>query len=278
MVLADGRIVTASETENDDLFWAVRGAGQDFGVVTEFVFKAYPQKDPVFTGLLFFDADKLPQIVEFANRFPTLTDGNQSLVFGFTGSLPLMEKSAIVVAVFHNGSSTDAENFFAPLFSLHPVASNTDTVPYPMANAILNKAAQYGARKHFSGASVTIPVDIDFVQSLYEDFDQIMKAYPRSGNSILTIELFPYTKVIQVSREATAYANRGRYYNVASIFCWHTPELDTRMRSLQRKLMDKIHHRAGTSRFKYGHVDGVGVYANYVGMYQSQHTVLLILT
>lgn len=41
VVLADGEVVTASEEENEDLFWAIRGAGHNFGVVTEMVYKAF---------------------------------------------------------------------------------------------------------------------------------------------------------------------------------------------------------------------------------------------
>lgn len=113
MVLASGEQVTASETENADLFWAVRGAGQvrrhptsldslslpkllfsllhpitpirrptnnhsppqNFGVVTAFTFRGYPQANPVYAGTLIFLPDKLPQIVEFANKFHDKNDG-----------------------------------------------------------------------------------------------------------------------------------------------------------------------------------------------------------
>jgi FAD/FMN-containing dehydrogenase len=47
LVLADGSIVTASHTENEDLFWAVRGAGACFGVATKFVYRAHEQKNQI---------------------------------------------------------------------------------------------------------------------------------------------------------------------------------------------------------------------------------------
>jgi FAD/FMN-containing dehydrogenase len=47
MVLADGQIVEVSETSNSDLFWAIRGGGSNFGVVTEFTYRIYKQRGDV---------------------------------------------------------------------------------------------------------------------------------------------------------------------------------------------------------------------------------------
>ena len=62
VVLADGSFVTASATQNPDLFWALRGGGGNFGVVTSFLFKAHPAK-MVFAGPIFWDAKDAKQIM-----------------------------------------------------------------------------------------------------------------------------------------------------------------------------------------------------------------------
>jgi FAD/FMN-containing dehydrogenase len=263
MVLADGRIVNASAEENPDLFWATRGAGQDFGVATELVFKAYPQSDGVFGGVLYFSLDKLPAIVDFVNGFEHHSTGNEGLFFGFDRP-PLVEKTMILMILFYNGSETEALEFFQPLLSLTPTVNETEMMPYIRMNTLMNKAAKFGGRKRISGANFTLPLDIKLLEELYQDFDKIMKTYPHVNQSALIFELLPYNEVIKVPNNSTAFMNRGRYYNVASIFCWHAPEIDSKMKSLQQSMMQKIGERLGIARSP--HVgDGTGLYANFVG-------------
>ena len=63
MVLADGSIVTTSETQEPDLFWAIRGGGSNFGVVTEFVFQLHDQRPMIYGGILKFTQEALPGVV-----------------------------------------------------------------------------------------------------------------------------------------------------------------------------------------------------------------------
>lgn len=64
MVIADGSILTASETENSDLFWGIRGGGSNFGVCVEFVLKLYDQRRTIFSGMWIFPADSLDRIAQ----------------------------------------------------------------------------------------------------------------------------------------------------------------------------------------------------------------------
>ena len=78
MVLADGRFVTASAEENQDLYWAVRGGGGNFGVVTSFLFRLHPVKT-VIAGPTFWPLDQTPQVMkayrEFIVQAPTDVSG-----------------------------------------------------------------------------------------------------------------------------------------------------------------------------------------------------------
>lgn len=262
LVLADGKLVTASENENADLFWAVRGAGQNFGVVTEFVFRAYEQKE-VYAGMLMFPPDKIPEIVAFANHLHEVTNGDQCLLFGFTCPPP-MNAPVVVAAIFFNGPAAAAEEFFAPLIALGPVVNTASTIPYDALNSLLNPACGFGGRKLFGGGNITMPLDPAFVLSIRDEYMEFINTHEGMGESLLLFEQIPYQKILETSNEAMAFANRGKYYNVATCFKWYDTALDAEVRTFSRTFMNKISQEGGLDRNrKVGDGEGVGQYANY---------------
>jgi hypothetical protein len=285
MILADGSVIIVSEEQHPDLFWAIRGAGQSFGVAIELAFRAHRQDHPVFAGTLLFSADNFPAIVEFANKFEILTDGNQGFWFGF--AMPSsMDRCAIFVAVFYNGAETAARHFFSPLFSIGPLVNETGMMPYDSLNGILNimdtmsrcrvlKGADItlpsdesvGTRKSLRGSNITLPLDINFVASIYSEFDGILREIPQARDSILLFELLPNTQITKIPNDATAFASRGSYHNATSLFRWHDADLDERMHSLQGDIMNQIGTGAGIACKPFYNVSkhGTGLYANYAG-------------
>ncbi len=285
MILADGSVVTASEEEYSDLFWAIRGAGQSFGVAVELGFRAHRQDNPVFAGTLLFEADKLPAIVKFANNFETMTDGKQGFWFGFK----MQNQSAqcsILVMVFYNGSEEAAREFFAPLLSLESVMDGTEMLPYDSLNGILATAetqprpesptgvdVPYPAEKAVSprrslrGSNITLPLQDDFVLEIYNEFNNLLRDYPQARDSRLLFELIPNKQIRAVSNQATAFASRGPYYNVSTLFEWNDADLDDRIKSLQEDLMCRIGDEGGISRKPDYNVSkhGTGIYTNYAG-------------
>ncbi|QKX63330.1 uncharacterized protein TRUGW13939_10500 [Talaromyces rugulosus] len=284
MILADGSIVTASETAHRDLFWGVRGAGQCFGVAVELGFRAHRQENHVFAGTLCFSPDKLPQIVAFANHFETVTDGKQGFWFGFTMQ-DSMAQCSILVVLFYNGSESEARQFFSPVLSLEPAMDRTQMLPYDGLNEILNTTdvttrrdrlskiditypdKSVGFRKSLRGSNITLPLDVDFVRLIYDEFNAVLTDHPQARDSRILFELLPNRQITKVANSATAFASRGPYYNVSSLFEWTEAHLDNEIRSLQQSLMDRIGRCAGITR-QPGYnpsTHGTGLYANYAG-------------
>ncbi|KAF2820047.1 FAD-binding domain-containing protein, partial [Ophiobolus disseminans] len=258
MVLASGEQVAASETENSDLFWAVRGAGANFGVVTSFTFQGFEQKHPVFAGPLVFLPDKIPQVVEFMNKFHQTNDGNQALLVAFSAPPPA-NAPVVLTQLFYNGTKEDGKAFFADLFELGPIADMTATIPYEKLNSLLNHAAGFDGRKQFGGGAFKLPLDQVYVTDLHTELMTFVNSHERLNESMMMFEVIPYKTIMEVPNDKTSFSNRGDYYNVATMFKWFDPSLDTEIRSFSRTLLKKASESAA-SRSKDG---GVGQYANY---------------
>ena len=224
VVLASGEAVTASKDTNADLFWAIRGAGQNFGVVTNFTFQGYPQENPVFAGPLVFPPTALPQIVEFMNKFHATNDGNQALLVGFS-SPPPQNAPVILTQLFHNGTEEEGRAIFADLFKLEPLANMSGMVPYPVLNSLLNVSAGFDGRKLFGGGAFKLPLEPAFVEGVYREFQTFVESKDNFAvaQSLMLWEVVPYKKVMEVKNEETSFANRGDYYNVATMFKWYIP-------------------------------------------------------
>jgi FAD/FMN-containing dehydrogenase len=266
-VLADGSVVTASETENADLFWALRGAGTSFAAVTRFTSRAFPQGD-VWAGVLLFSPGQLAEVVAGCNAVLEGQDGNQAVLLAF-GYGPPPDRSRVIVAqVFHNGSAEEGEKKFAPLLRVGPLLNAVQTVPYKAVNGLANAGVPHGGRYQFGAANVTYPVDVGVVQSAatvwWEGIDRL-SADPSKEDlrgSIIGWELFPNDKTRAVAPSATAFANRGRYFNVAVLMSWKNPETDRQVRAFKQEVAALIRDKG----FKGDEVggQGVGQYNNYL--------------
>ena len=125
IVTADGQLRRASATENEDLFWAVRGAGSNFGVVTSFEFQAHPIGPMVMVGALFYAIEDGPAVVRGWRDYMASAPEELSSLALFW-SVPPDEpfppehhgKSVLVVAGVYSGAVEDGEPVVQPLREL----------------------------------------------------------------------------------------------------------------------------------------------------------------
>ncbi|KAL8703408.1 MAG: hypothetical protein Q9201_003411 [Fulgogasparrea decipioides] len=269
IVLADGSIMTASADDNPDLFWAVRGAGHCLGVVSEFRFKMYDQKNAVWAGQLIFPSSKkLDEIVGFANEFVSSNNGDSGMTMGITAP-PFMSEPAVVTTVFHNGGIAEAEAVFRGLLDLQPLRNTTQERPYKTVNSMMNHLVSYGGRKLSKGASFVPPLSSDFVRSLIAKLQDLHSRVPGSQRSVLLFEFFKPDVWCQVPEEATAFANRGRHQNLVTVPFWNEAEDDQACREWARMIARSAKEELERAKEEAGRpawMERIGEYGNYDGL------------
>ena len=268
IVLGDGSIKIASNYENPDLFWAVRGAGHCFGVVSEFVFQTHEQKNDIWAGQMIWPLrTKLDGVLDFANDLLAMSDPDSAIVLGVTAP-PFMREPAVVATVFHNGSYVDAERIFKPLLDLQPLKNTAQERPYREVNGMMNHAVPYGGRKLSKGVCFVPRLSADFVRSLIVDMQQLHRTVPGSRRTILLFEFFHPEGWCKIPNDATAFANRGRHQNVMIGPFWDNAEDDQKVRLWARQIAKKAKMELERAKKEAGSpawMDRIGEYGNYDG-------------
>ncbi|ORY61594.1 uncharacterized protein BCR38DRAFT_37090 [Pseudomassariella vexata] len=229
VVLANGNAVTANKTENADLFWALRGAGQSFGVVISFTSRCFPQGD-VWGGLMAWPMSKLSDVVAFMNEFVSKTDGDQFMM-PMLVCHPVTGEPCIAASMFFNGDKDEAEKFYGPLIGLKErLMATTDVIPYPTANTFPNLKVPPQKRYMFSGANFVCPLDTKVMQEASDIFhgaimlpgNEEMKARCMVG-----FELAPDAKLKSVPTTETAFAGRNNnVFNIVIVISWDNEKKD----------------------------------------------------
>ncbi|KKK14878.1 FAD binding domain protein [Aspergillus rambellii] len=236
VVLANGDVVTTSATENPDLFWGLRGAGYNFGVVVEFTYQAYEQKEPVYAGILAFTPDKVEAVVEVLNKLLLDTPDPRAgamCIFAQPRGAPVPMANLVI---FFNGAHEEGEKHFAALLALGPVVNTAGMMPYSQVNALQNPMATYGDRKSFKGVFFHPPLSPAFARTMLDDFTAKVQEDPDLGASALLLEFYDMGKVCEVPRNSMAFASRGSTQNGIITLRWTDASKDQQNRAWAREM------------------------------------------
>ncbi|KAH7233897.1 putative FAD binding oxidoreductase [Fusarium redolens] len=257
LVLADGSIVSASESQNPDLFWSIRGAGQNFGCVTEFTYKVHEQKHELLGGTVGLSLTKLPQVVEFLNYLHGLGHPDAGCFCMWT-VLPGENEPIIMFAIVHNGNKEEAEKVWGPLLRLDLRFKDLKMMSMPEVNAMLLPSVPFGDRRLFGAANITFPLQYEFLYEAIIKWHNEAKAFDATSG-VVSLEVIPTGKIREVDNTATAFCNRGDYINVSAIWRWEDARFDPDIRALNRSYTSWITENGGQAVES----QGTGVYGNH---------------
>jgi FAD/FMN-containing dehydrogenase len=220
VVTADGRILRASEDENEDLFWAIRGGGGNFGVVTEFTYQLYAVGPVVTGGFCFWPLETGLEVFQtFRDLSAQLTD-DCSLVSALASvpEPPYAPMAGIIAC--HIGSEEDAERDLAPIRALEgKIVDAIVRKPYEDVNAQYDFGFPDGALNYWKSSFLTGLPD--------EAIEVMVDAYGKAPSWMDVILLEDlHGAITRVPVGATAIPHRDEGFNLLMPGVWMDP-MDT---------------------------------------------------
>ena len=232
VVTADGRIVTASASENDDLFWGLRGGGGNFGVVTTFEFKAYPLTT-VVGGMILFPRDDAGEVYRFYRDFTKQAPLDLTAYCACLCTPDGMPVTAVIAC--YSGDLAQAESVLAPLRSFgNPVADMLQEMPRIDMQTMFDAGFPYGNRNYWKSA---------FVDELTDDAIDIVVERANlnpSPLSALMIEYYYGGPSSEIGETETAFAHRAAQYDVGIVGQWVESSDDHKNMSWVRETYDAL--------------------------------------
>lgn len=208
IVLANGDFVTASDQEHQDLFWAIRGGGGNFGIVTSFLFRLHPVST-VYAGPMLWEMNKATEILKWYRNFLPAAPEELNGFFAFMTVPPApsfpehlhMQKVCGIVWC-HCGNLDQAEEILSQVREMFPpIFEHVGAVPYPAIQSAFDALYPKGHNWYWRG---------DFVKELS---DEAIEQHVKFGKELPTMQstmhLYPVDGAVnRVGKEETAFSFR----------------------------------------------------------------------
>jgi hypothetical protein len=223
VVTADGQVVNASENEYDDLFWALRGGGGNFGVVTTFEYQLHPVSE-IYGGPIAYPADRINDVVHFYREH--IAEAPEELG-GFVGfhiapPLPFLPeewhfKNVCLAVLCWAGPMDQGEKMVKPfLDAVEPVGFHVGAMPYPALNTLFDPLLPPGLQAYWKAS---------FAKDISDGAIAVHMDYGARVPSLQTaVHLYPIDGAVQrVGAADTAFAYRDVGFSPVIAGMWENP-------------------------------------------------------
>ena len=223
---SDGRLVRATETDEPELFWGLRGAGWNFGIATAFEFRLQPFGPDLHRGVLAFPATQIQDVwTAFRDFAPSAPDA-VSVIFGIDRAAPdagypdeMVGKPITFLAWNHSGSADDVERDMAGLrVGPKPVTTTIGSVPYLDVQTAHDLAFAWGSRSFIKSHNAN-----DVRREALDELVELVATAPGEGSFSVTAL---GGAIGRVPEDATAYAGRASAFDLSTDSSWSDPALD----------------------------------------------------
>ncbi|MBI0584162.1 MAG: FAD-binding oxidoreductase [Methanomassiliicoccus sp.] len=217
VVTASGEVVRASDKEEPDLLWALRGGGGNFGAVTSFEMDLHPI-GPTLSGLMMWPRSMAPEVLSAFRDVALDAPDELGLVFACVTTID--GSPAVTVTLCWTGDIGEGQKAIAPLRALgRPKTDNVRIMDYDQVQSMLDHTGVWGSRNYWRSG---------FIPDLsMEAMETILRDTERMPGRLSAIHLWCHHGAAnRVPEEATAYPNRSYPFNLHIIGAWEDPATD----------------------------------------------------
>lgn len=227
VVTADGKFLMANDTENEDLFWAIRGGGGNFGVLTSLEFKVHPVKD-IYGGPMFYELKHIGDVLNFYRDY--IKDAPEEMgcfpAFQIAPPLPFIPENRhgdtfVAMVACWAGPLDKGEKQLKPFHDVAPVVAEfVGPMPYPALNSAFDALVPPGLQHYWKA---------NFVKELT---DESIAAHIEHGPKVpavnSTMHIYPINGAVhRVASDATAFGHRDANFATVIAGMWPDPAHNT---------------------------------------------------
>jgi FAD binding domain/Berberine and berberine like len=214
LVTADGDVLRVSADEHPDLFWALRGGGGNFGVVTSFEYRLHPLS-MVLGGLVIHPRERAADLLRFYSAF---TQSTPDELAAYAALLHTPEgQPAAAIATCYSGDLAEGERVLAPLRSFGPpLVDAIQPMPFPVMQTLLDAAAPDGHHNYWKSAFLR-PLDAEAI-------DVIVRHANQAASPLTAVLIEHYGGAAnRIGVHETAFAQRNAEYDLGILAQWVDP-------------------------------------------------------
>jgi FAD/FMN-containing dehydrogenase len=227
VVTAEGEFLTASEEENSDLFWAIRGGGGNFGIVTSFVYRLHPVGPTVLAGPVFHALEDAPEVLRFYREFIAAAPDELTTIFDLSVAPPVPflpervhGKPILMMGACYAGSPDEGAEVVRPLKQFgRPIADLLEPKPYTGLQSMFDPLVPHGWHRYWKSVELP-PLTDDAIDTLVEK----ASAFTSPKSYCIVFQLGG--ALARVGEDATAFSQRGAAHNVNINAVWTEDDTD----------------------------------------------------
>jgi FAD/FMN-containing dehydrogenase len=239
LVTADGDLVRVSEEQEPELFWGIRGAGPNFGIVTSFQFRLHPVGPSVTHGSLIFPMERAREVADAFLQAASESPEELFLSMGFGlageehGLRPeMLDRPIVWLVATHSGPLEDADRDLRELRSMDPLRDAIEPRPYLAVQTANDEAMAWGKRFYMKGG---------FLDGLVQDAVDACVERSADQPGGCTISLWAQGGAIaRVPPDAMAFNGREAAFWLGVEAAWVDPALDEAHVAWGRRTMDAL--------------------------------------